>query len=127
MDRVNRKDCTYKLMPGRNATCAFGEGGYVEETECMMGFVTFAPKYGEMEPHCHGTEIMYVEDAKGASVRYGSAPDKLDNEDKLEKGEVICLGDGEWHKFFFEDADSYVKFVVFMGGTPKTINASDLK
>lgn len=127
MDRVNRKDCAYKLMPGRTACTAFGKNGYVKEDECMMGFVTFAPTYGEMEPHCHGTEIMYVESAKGASVRYGSAPDKMDNVDKLEKGEVICLGEGEWHKFEFEAADSYVKFVVFMGGEPKTVNLSDLK
>lgn len=127
MDRVNRKDCAYQLMPGRTGCSAFGEHGYVKETECFMGFVTFSPIYGEMEPHCHGTEIMYVEDASGASVRYGSAPDKLENEDTLVKGDVICLGEGEWHKFFFEGPDSFVKFVVFMGPNPKTINASDLK
>lgn len=127
MERVNRKNCTWSIMKGRTACPAFGSNGYVKTDEAFMGFVTFSPQYGEMEPHYHGPEILYVEDAKGAYVRFGESLDKMDRVEKLEKGEVICAGDGEWHKFEFDCPDGFVSFIVFMGeGAPKTINASDL-
>ena len=126
MDRVNRKDCPERVMPGRVARSAFGRHGKVETDDALMGFVTFSPKYGEMEPHYHDTEAMYVENVRDAYVRFGPDRDHMQQRVKLEKGDVICAGDGEWHKFEFDSDDGFVDLVIFMANPePKVVNASD--
>ena len=128
MDRVNRKDCPERIMPGRITRSAFGANGKVTTDDALMGFVTFSPKYGEMEPHYHDTEAMYVENAKDAYVRFGPSADNMNRREKLEKGEVICAEDGEWHKFEFDSPYGFVDLVIFMATpAPTVVNASDIK
>ena len=115
MDHLKREDLTEKKMLGRVTSAAIGLEGVaaVATDDAFVGYATFAPKYGEMKPHYHENEIMYVVDAKDASVIYGPAQDAMDSRDILAKGDIIRARDGEWHKFEFASDDGFLDLIAF--------------
>lgn len=115
MDHLRRADLPEKEMLGRVTSAAIGAEGIaaVATDDAFVGYATFAPRYGQMKPHYHENEIMYVVDARGASVRFGAEKDAMDTRQELRKGDIIRARNGEWHLFEFDSDDGFLDLVCF--------------
>ena len=116
MDHVRKEDLKEGKMLGRVASAAFGQEGIAAiPAECFVGYATFAPKYGQMKPHYHEDEYMYIVDAKDAFVTYGPTKDSMNTREALHAGEIIRAKDGEWHLFDFDSGDGFLSIIAFFG------------
>ena len=118
MDIVKRNEIPAKQMLGRVTSAAYGKEGVAAiPSGQFVGWATFSPQYGQMKPHYHEDEIMYIVRAEHAYVRFGPTKDTMCQPVKLCAGDIIRARDGEWHEFCFDD-DSGVLDVVAVFGIP---------
>lgn len=116
MDFVKRSEVPEKQMLGRVTSAAYGKEGIAAVTaEQFVGWATFSPKYGQMKPHCHEDETMYIVKAEHAFVRYGATKDTLCEPVALCTGDIIRARDGEWHEFCFDSEDGELDIVAIFG------------
>ena len=99
MDHFRRDEVQPAVIPGRAVQRAVGRDGRSRSERMSVGFARFSAEHGEMEPHCHGEEGMYVLDARDGWIEYGPAPDQLTGRCDLEPGTVLHAAEGEWHVF----------------------------
>jgi hypothetical protein len=112
MDHFRRNDVETGVIPGRAVQRAIGREGRSPSELVSVGFARFSAEHGEMPPHCHGEEAMYVLDARDGWVEYGSAEDQLDSRCDLAAGMVLHVTAGEWH-VFRHAPDGFVDIVFF--------------
>jgi hypothetical protein len=99
MQHFRRDDVEPGVVPGRAVQRAIGREGRSHSELVSLGFARFSAAHGEMPPHCHGEEAMYVLDARDGWIEYGPAEDELRGRRALAAGMVLHVAAGEWHVF----------------------------
>src|SRR5689334_10571432 len=101
MDVIRRAELPTVSLPGRalhKAVGGPGEGA-VTSGKMTVGFARYSDESGPMEPHHHAEETLYIVDARDGWIRWGEAPDRLDQRLPLETGLMIHFPELEWHVF----------------------------
>jgi hypothetical protein len=99
MDHFSRDDVEPGVIPGRAVQRAIGREGRSPSALMSVGFAHFSAEHGEMEPHCHGEEAMYVLDSRDGWVEFGPTEDELTGRCDLAAGMVLHVEPDEWHVF----------------------------
>lgn len=107
MDLVKRRDIAEQKALGRSLWRILGENAPFGD-EVSAGFARFSLAEGQMVPHMHEREIIYVIDAKGAHTRYGKSKEAMHTRAALRPGDLLRVQEGEWHVFEMDDEDAYL-------------------
>lgn len=97
MRTVQREVLEEVARPGRTVQRAVGAADVLRSEVLSVGFA----RYGGADtvpPHAHDEEVLYVLAADGATLRVGSAADALHQTVRLERGMVVHIEAGEWHR-----------------------------
>ena len=89
--------------------------GVMESENMDVGFARFDKNLGEMEPHVHSEECMYVIDCVHAYARFGESKEKLGERVAIVPGMIMRAAAGEWHAFEFENG-GFMDIVWFFPG-----------
>ncbi len=107
MKCIRRDELEPRALQGRQLWRIYGDDSAVADRR-SFGFAHFAPQFGDMRPHHHEREWIYVLDAKHASARYGEQFSAMDTERTLRAGDFLRFEDGECHVFTFSDPEGYL-------------------
>lgn len=104
MELIRRDELPEVQLVGRVLQNAVGKEGSarIASTAMTVGFATYSERSGEMQPHRHAEESIYIVDAKDAYVLHGDAEDRLGDRRELETGMIMHFPENEWHVFRYE-------------------------
>lgn len=119
MDHVMKSDIEARKAFGIESRKVFGVDGYIHSEEATESYIHADAKMGKNTPHKHGTEALYVVDAKDAVICCGI--DKADMKSyALENDDTIYITKGDWHCFDFTSEDGYLDAIAFFpNGNPE--------
>lgn len=101
MRSIIRNNIAIQPLPGRDLQRAIGKDSYSESKKMTVGFAMYGGE-GEFPPHMHAEEAVYVVNCKDAWILFGDSAEKLDGRERMHPGMLLHIGEGEWHKFVFE-------------------------
>ena len=116
MKIVKEEALQKEILPGRIIQSCVGKGAHFESTKMTMGFATYCEQAGEMLPHQHAEESVYIISADRGRVRYGPLSDDLPFSVQLESGMILHIPELEWHVFEYEKG-GHVKIIFIYGQT----------
>ena len=125
MKVINRNSLPQVELIGRVIKKAVGKDGFDLSSKMTIGFGRYANEYGNMEPHRHAEEVLYIINAKKSWIRSGSAMDKLGERIPFVPGTLVHFDEMEWHTFEFDD-DGFVD-LIFIYGQVDNIRPEDAK
>ncbi len=99
MKYIQREDTEKQVLPGRVIQKVVGKDGPLKSWKMTVGFAHYSMESGEMEPHQHAEETVYIVDASKGWVLYGNRKDCLANKVDLVPGMTLHLNELEWHVF----------------------------
>jgi uncharacterized RmlC-like cupin family protein len=99
MRPILRRDVGRNELVGRVIQQAVGKDAPLASAKMTVGFANYSAASGRMEPHNHAEEVIYVIDARDASVSWGAGPDQLTEVIELEPGMILHIPELEWHVF----------------------------
>lgn len=100
---IKKDEMVIKHCRARTIYAAIEQNGVFTSDKLMMGCARFDKSLGDMIPHTHAEEGMYIIDAAKAYARFGSSPDTLGDRVPLVPGMIMWAAEGEWHVFEFDD------------------------
>ncbi len=103
MKQVTKEEAKVKHCRARTIYAVAEEDGVFKSDHMMMGFARFDKTLGDMIPHSHPEEGMYVIDCARAYVRYGASRETLGERHSIAPGMIMWAAEGEWHAFEFDD------------------------
>ena len=114
MQIILRDTIKNEILPGRMIQKAIGKDS-LSKSSCMtMGFAHYSQESGEMAPHHHAEEAIYVLEAKNSWARFGKDEMTLGDRIKLESGMTLHFPAWEWHVFGFNEG-GYLDIIFFYG------------
>jgi len=115
MIHVSKNEVPERILKGRAPRTVFGSTDALFESHTMTyGYGRFSPDYDLPDPHVHAEEIIYVDDCKNATIRFGPTEDTMGEPDNLRPGDTLRFDDGEWHVFGYTDvADGFIDILFF--------------
>jgi hypothetical protein len=116
MDYILRSDIKQIHLPGRIIQNVVGDNASIYSDKMTVGFGHYSAESGEMEPHCHAEETVYILDAENGLVRYGPEKDKLEKCLSLSAGMILHFPENEWHVFEYSE-NGYVDILFLYGET----------
>lgn len=118
MKLIKREDVAKKLLPGRVIQLVVSREGAVSPSEVMtMGFARYSAEAGQMAPHRHAEEIVYILSAQDGWTRYGGfgdEPNELGGPVPLAPGMTLHFPENEWHVFEFAEG-GHEEIIFFYG------------
>lgn len=101
MKIIKKEEAPAKKLQGRYATRIVGKTDdyYYRSDKMHFGHCLYIEDAGEMEPHAHAEECMYILDCRDARIYSGPAEDDMPEQAELAPGMVISMPAGEWHVF----------------------------
>ncbi len=97
MRTVQREVLEEVARPGRTVQRAVGAADVLRSEVLSVGFARYRGEES-VPPHAHDEEVLYVLAADGATLRAGPTADALDRSVRLERGMVVLIDAGEWHR-----------------------------
>ena len=116
MNIIDRGTLPKEVLPGRIIQKAVGKDAYSRSGKMTMGFGRYCAEVGEMEPHRHAEEIVYVVSADKGFVRYGASQNELNCAEPLETGMTLHIPELAWHVFEYGEG-GHVDIIFFYGQT----------
>lgn len=116
MEYAYKEQAPLAVLPGRGIQKLVGKDSMISSEKMTVGFGSYRPEYGPMEPHNHAEETVVITDAKNAWVRYGNTKDNLDQKVELRPGTTLHFDELEWHVFEFAD-DGFLDIIFIYGQT----------
>ena len=116
MNIIDRETLPKEVLPGRIIQKAVGKDAYSRSGKMTMGFGRYCVEVGEMEPHRHAEEIVYVVSADKGFVRYGASLDDMTTIASLETGMTLHIPELQWHVFEYGEG-GHVDIIFFYGQT----------
>jgi len=113
MDHLKKTDIPGEKLAGRTVYGVFGAERYIKTDDASMSYCHVAPGLGDMEPHRHDVEVIYIVDAKDAAFHCGKEPGNLDTVVELEKDDVVLVEKGDWHRFCFTSGEGFIDLIAF--------------
>ncbi len=113
MQLIRREELEKLPLPGRVIQKAVGKDGFSLSGRMTLGFAYHSGATGH-EPHHHAEELVYVLDAKDATVRYGPTKDQLGPALPLHAGMIMHFPALEWHVFEIH-GDGHADTLFFYG------------
>ena len=114
MQIIIRETINRETLPGRVIQKAIGKNSLLKSDYMTMGFAHYSQESGQMAPHNHAEEAIYVLDAKDAWTRCGKDEKILGEAISLETGMILHFPAWEWHVFGFEKG-GYLDIIFFYG------------
>lgn len=114
MNFFQRTDLRMEKLPGRTIQRAVGVESRSISENITMGFARYSDESGQMTPHQHAEEIVYILSAKDGWIRFGDDPKFLGEPIPLWPGMVLHVPAFEWH-VFEHTPDGYVDIIFFYG------------
>ena len=93
-------------------------------TLMTMGFAKYCEEAGNMEPHRHAEEIVFILEAKNGWLRYGDDLDHLDKKVILKPGMTLHVPELEWH--VFEYGKKGCVEIIFIYGQTENIRPEEI-
>lgn len=103
MEIRQRQDLTPIQLPGRIIQNAVGKEASIESENMTVGFAAYSARSGQMQPHHHDEESIYVIAADRAYMLHGPAEDSLGDRHELLPGMILHFDKDEWHVFRYEE------------------------
>ena len=103
MKFVKKDETVVKHCRARTIYAAIERDGVLSSDNIMMGCARFDKNLGDMIPHSHAEEGMYIIDCAKAYARFGDSAETLGERIPLEAGMIMWAPEGEWHVFEFDD------------------------
>lgn len=111
---LKRDEIPDLALEGRGLRIAVGYDG-VSKSESMRVLVArYAEKYGNMKPHKHDEETVYILDVQNGTMEYGPQENALTHEIRLEKDMVLHIPKDEWHVFRYKKG-GYIEALCIYG------------
>ena len=101
MEFMEKQSAIVKHCRARTIYGMIEKGGIFQSPNMMMGFARFDKNLGEMIPHVHPEEGMFVIDCANAFARFGASEDSMGGRTAIKPGMIMWAAEGEWHVFEF--------------------------
>lgn len=111
MDLARKENLPVIEKTGRKMSRAYGDNALFPDDNISVGFGRLTPVFGQMPPHRHEQEIIYVLEVNNVSLRYGPEWAQMEGSHKLAAGDMMRFAKGECHQFIMEGEDSFLDFM----------------
>lgn len=96
---IRKDELTREVLPGRIITKAIGRDNPSESGRMTVGYADYCAEAGQMIPHNHAEEAVFIIRSEKGYVRCGNDQNNLGERIPLEAGMLLHIPALEWHVF----------------------------